>query len=112
MAARTVITALPAEEGHIAFDCQFYDETGETVTPDTVQWTLTDTNGRVITTQTGITPATTITILITGEQLALPDPLLIKRHCLVEWTFTSTLGAGIPDKNQIEFNIQELTAVT
>lgn len=113
MSTRTVITRKPAEEGHIAFDVQFYDEDDVTQEPDAATWTLTDLNGYEYYSTTISALATTVTILVQGAtQLAILDPLMLKRHLLVEWTFTSSLGAGIPDKHQIEFEIDNLTAVT
>jgi hypothetical protein len=107
MSTRTVITTAAAEEGHRAFDVQFKDELGTTVTPTQIDWYLTDVNRRLIDSATSVSPATTITIVLQGSQLELPDTRLKKRFLLVYWEFTSNLGAGIPEYHQIEFDIQD-----
>ena len=113
MSTRTVITGKVAEEGHKAFDVQFYDEDDVTVVPDSASWTLTDVNGYEYYSTTISALATPVTILVQGAtQLAVLDSMLLERHLLVEWTFTSSLGSGIPSKHQIEFEIDNLTAVT
>jgi len=110
MAARTVIAEKPAEGGHLGLSCTFYDELDATVVPRSIEWTLTDQNGSVIDSASSVSCATTITILLSGTDLALSNRLLKKRLLFLEWTFNSTLGTDIPDKHEVEFTIQNMVA--
>ena len=107
MAAQTTITNRPAEGGHIIIDAAFFDEDGTAVTPETITWTLYDSSGTIINARdrVSVTPAATVSILVSGLDLAVADSSDLKRFALIEWTFNSSLGTGIPDKNEVRFEI-------
>lgn len=114
-ATNTTITVRPAEEGHIIADVTFYDEDGAAVVPNAITWTLTDEDGNVINSRLDVpvaTPASSISILVSGDDLAVPDATDLVRKLLVEWTYDSSLGTDIPAKTQATFTIEALPGVS
>lgn len=113
MAARTTIRRKPAEQGHLGFVVAFEDEEEKPVVPDSITWTLMDRSGEPINDQkeVEVTPAVEITILLKGADLEVPEPGDLIRLLLVEWEYTSTLGEGIPDKHEVQFEIEPLIGV-
>lgn len=89
----------------------FADEDGAAATPTAVTWTLTDSAGNVINEREGevIAPDDVIDIVLSGEDLDFADGPT--RVLIVEATYTSTLGAGLPLKNQCKFDIENLLTV-
>jgi len=111
MAVRSVVATRPAERGHIGFALTFTDETGEYVIPDELGWKLTDEAGTVISSAPDVTPATSVTVVLSGVDLALTTASMPQRKLLVEWTFSSDLGDYIPAKHEIVFTIDDMAAV-
>jgi len=103
------------EESTAAFDFTFTDEDGDAVTPDTFKWSLTDAYAKnIINTRTNIaeTPASTITVLLTGDDFALTANANTDRLLTVEWTFISTLGNGLPMKEEYLFTVSNLKHIS
>lgn len=94
----------------------FVDDTGAATTPSAATWTLTDSAGEVVNSRTAvaISPlATTATIVLSGADLALLTTLQGNaRYFLVEYTYSSSLGVGLPAKDQVLFYIDDLAGVT
>lgn len=92
----------------------FVDETGAAATPTAATWTLTDRSGNVINGRSAvsITPASSITVLLSGNDLSLPAGDNGKRALLLEWTYTSTLGSNLPGKDVLYFTVQALDGVS
>jgi len=111
MAVKSTIASRPAERGHIGFSLAFTDERDTYVIPDTIAWTLTDDAGTVISSAPTVTPASSVTVLLSGADLAIATASMPHRRLLVEWTFSSDLGDYIPAKHEIVFTIDNLTAV-
>jgi hypothetical protein len=110
----TTITTMPPEKGTAKVTVSgFTDEAGSSVTPTTFTWTLTDLAGNVINSRTAVsvTPAASVSFLLTGNDLAISgsDP---RRALLIQCTYTSSLGVGLPLKAQALFSIEELIGVT
>jgi len=57
------------------------------------------------------TAATTINIVLSGNDLAMEDNDSGKRLVLVEATYTSSYGTGLPLKKEYPFTIDRLTGV-
>lgn len=112
MAVRSVVATKPAERGHVGFALTFTDETGEYVIPDSLSWTLSDDAGTVISSAPTVTPASSVTVVLSGADLALATASMPQRRLLVEWTFSSSLGDYIPAKHEIVFTIDDMTAVS
>jgi len=93
----------------------FTDENGEAVVPDTVTWTLTDTLGTVINSREDVseTPAGSIEIALTGDDLAVDGYSSPVRVFTVEATYTSsTFGADLPLTASARFTVEALAGVS
>ena len=106
------------EKSTYAIPFTFRDDAGVAVVPSAATWTLLKKVANADTIVRGpvtITPLTsTHTIVLTGTDLAIAmgegNPK--KRYILVEYTYTSSLGAGLFAKDQITFSIENLVGVT
>jgi len=102
------------EESTFVIAVSFLDENGNAVAPNNgLKWHLTDLFGNIVNSRedVAITPATTVTILLMGDDLALPnrsDPL---RVVTVEGTYNSSLGNDLPLKDEARFRIRNLVKV-
>lgn len=111
------LSITPKEEGTLLITVgPFTDDTGATVTPSAVTWTLTDVVGTVVNSRSAVSitpPASSVTILLSGDDLALSSTLRgVKRILLVRFVYTSTSGSGLVGYIEREFSIQPLVAVT
>ncbi len=101
------------EQGTIVVRAAFTDEDGDAVVPaSSVAWTLTDTSGNEIATGTE-SAAASVDIVLSGSNLALQtgESGTVERLILVETTYNSTLGNGLPLKKSGAFLIEDLAAV-
>lgn len=116
--ALTVLTTDIVEKSTAIITASFEDEDGIAVTPDTLTWTLTDVDGTVINSKEDeeLTPATSVDIVLSGDDLAFQSAesgkKRVTRKLLVEGAYTSDAGAGLPIKDEVQFTIRNLTAVT
>jgi hypothetical protein len=107
----TTLTPSAVESSCYIVTVAFTDEDDTPVTPSTVTWSLTDSDGAAVNNRTAVsaTPDTSIEIALTGNDL-VDDPggrgyLLFK----VTAAYTSaTFGAGIPLIGQVRIPVQEL----
>jgi hypothetical protein len=101
------------ERSTFAIPISFTDETGAAVTPNEATWTLTDVDGFIVDDRVDetITPAESVDIVLSGDDLALPANKTNERVVLVEWTFDSDLGTNLPAKQEVHFYIDGLTAI-
>lgn len=113
MTVSSNLTVMPAEKGTAKATVTFTDETGASVTPTAVTWTLTDTSGNVINSRLDVTatPGATVTFALSGNDLAVTGND-VRRVLLVEWTYNSTLGTGLPGKAQAFFSVEQLVGVS
>lgn len=113
--ARRKLTAEAVEGSTYAVTASFRDETGAAVAPDNgLAWTLTDVNGTVVNGREGvtITPASTVTIVLSGDDLAVPASAgEVTRLLAVEGTYESDLGSGLPIRDEVEFIVRGLDAL-
>lgn len=114
----TTITTLadqPIEEATYAVTFSaFVDETGASVTPQSAAWTLTDRAGNVINGRDAesITPGTSITVLLSGDDLSIAAGNDGRRALLLEWVYDSSLGNDLPGKDVLYFTVQALDGVS
>lgn len=110
----TIITVTPAEEGTALVTAgPFTDESGATVTPLTITWKLTDRAGTVINSRTAVsvTPASTVSFLLTGDDLSIAGTDA-RRVLTLAWTYNSTMGSGLTGREQAFFSIEQFVGVT
>lgn len=105
---------LANERSTYAVRVSFFDENGAALTPTAVTWTLSDAVGNIVNSRedVAISPASAITIVLSGADLAITDAYYeTTRKLLIEATYTSSLGAGLPFKDEITFSIADFTEV-
>lgn len=92
----TLLTTEAVEQSTFVIRASFTDEAGAAVAPNSgLSWTLTDVVGNVVNSRSAvaISPATTITIVLHGDDLAVADAYRDNRRLLtIEGTYTSSLG--------------------
>ena len=113
--ARIALTTEAVEQSTYVVPVTFRDENGISVAPTAATWTLTNeygvlVNGRL---DVAISPlAATVNIVLTGADLAMLGELdNRKRLLLVEATYSSSLGAGLNLREEIEFVVRALVGV-
>ena len=112
MATELAVSAV--EQSTYVVKIDFLDEDGVAVTPTAATWTLTDPAGNVVNSRTAVSissPASTVNVVLSGLDLALEGYSTSTRHFLVEATYNSTLGNGLPLKAEATFEIEDLVAV-
>ena len=93
------------------------DELGQSVTPKTGTWSLTDLDGTVINSRDEVvisSLAATMYVLLTGDDLALSvgfTGISEKRVFLFEGTYDSSYGANNPLKDQLIFPVLNLAKI-
>jgi len=115
MTTATTLTNNATEESTYIVSVAFLDEDSVSVTPDSdPTWSLYDANGDVVNDRNGvtITAASTINIVLSGDDLALVDGDSVERKLLVEAVYTSSLGAGLPLKVQASFEVDDLVGIS
>lgn len=110
----TTLTVHATEQSTYVINITFYDEDGELVVPSAAAWTLTDPAGNVVNSRTDVNIsglASSVDIVLKGDDLALEGYVGPKRHFTVEGTYNSTLGSGLPLKAVAIFEIDPLVVV-
>lgn len=111
------LTEHAAEQSTYVIDVSFFDEAGQpnTPNPNTITWTLTDANGRVVNGKDAVAfaSAPTIRIVLTGLDLAYGEPYVGgERRVLVKWKYDSTLGNNLNGTDEVRFVIDNFAAIT
>ena len=109
-----VLSTKPMEGGTAKFTVSFKDEDNAAVTPNWAEWSLTDEHGIVINRLSGtkITPAASVTIVLTGNDLEiLSEYDTGKRLLLVIGQYDSSIGNDLPFRKVAEFTIEESPAI-
>lgn len=103
----TTLSANPTNEGTYIITCAFKDSAGAAVTPNTLTWDLTDNEGNVINSRSGVSiavPSTSNAVVLTGADL--DNDQGNSRVFTIEGTYDSiTYGANLPLRGQAEFTI-------
>lgn len=103
------------EKSTLVVTVAFTDENGDAVTPTAATWTLTDGQGAVINSRSAVaisSLSTSVTIVLSGDDLAISDPDVLDRVLLVEATYNSSAGSGLPAKKEYSFNVNNLLGVS
>ena len=106
------------EESTYIVTMNFTDEDGDPVVPISATWTLTDENGAVVNSRTGVVLsglAAEMEVVLSGNDLAIASGFsgnAEMRVFTVEATYNSDLGSGLPLKDQLKFPVYNLAAVT
>lgn len=109
-----MLTAKAMEESTYVITASFTDEAGDAATPKTLTWTLTDPDGVVVNNREDVIVSPlgeSVTILLTGDDLALTGYLTRTRHLTLEGTYDGSLGSDLPFTGVIIFSIEPAVAV-
>jgi len=107
-------TVKPVEQSVCFITVTFTDEDAASVVPDSITWSLSDSNGRIINSRDAVsivTPAASIDIVLSGADLAI-DSLDLDRHLTIEAIYDSALQANVPSKDELKFTLANLIGVT
>lgn len=103
------------EKGTFIVTAAFTDDDGAAVTPNNLTWHLTDKEETIINSRSSVViavPATSVDIVLSGDDLALDVGAGIERILTITGDYDSGAGSGLPLNDQAEFIIQPLVAVT
>lgn len=108
----TKLTVDANEESTYVISAAFADEDGDSVVPSSITWTLTDASGNVINERedVSVTPAATVNIVLSGDDLVIGTNGG-SRRVTIRATYNSSLGTGLPLKDECLFNISDLLNV-
>ena len=110
----TVLSDKAVEKSTYVVTVAFADEDGNAVTPDSISWTLSDTDGNVVNSRSDVSitvPAASNDIVLSGDDLAIPRPSMLRRRMTIEAVYDSDAGSDLPFKGEIEFEVTPLTNV-
>ena len=105
------------KEGTAKISASFTDETGAAATPGSITWTLTDADGTIINSRKDesiAVPASSIDVGLAGDDLAYQtgeNGEFVERKFLLEWIYSSSLGADLPGKDELKFNVYNAVGV-
>lgn len=102
------------EEGTYIITAAFTDEQSVAMIPTTITWSLMDLDGNIVNSRNKVsaTAATSYDIVLSGNDLSIPVGDSGNRRLLVEATYTSSAGTGLPLKKEYAFQIEKLVGVT
>lgn len=109
------LTLDAVEESTYVLNVAFYDEDDNTVTPNSVNWTLTDVAGTVINSRTEVvlTPAIAVDIVLTGDDLALGATRgEVQRIVTIQAVYDSDAGNDLNLKESAILKIKDLTYIS
>ena len=89
------------------------DEQGSAVVPNEAFWSLMKLDGEIVNGRDRIplTPSFEMTVLMTGDDLAVEDGETRKRTLLIEGTYDSDMGNDLPIRDSARFRIKDLKGV-
>ncbi len=88
----TYIKTRVTKESSAVFTASFTDEDGAAVVPNAgLVWSLTDANGTIVNSREDVTltPASSVVIKLTGDDLAIADDDLRERRLVIAGTYAS-----------------------
>ena len=97
------------EESTYIIVCAFFDENGAPVVPaSNVEWTLIAGDGNTVIGTGSESAGAEVSVVLSGEQLAISRGAKESRFFLVETSYNSNLGANLPLKEEASFIIENL----
>lgn len=110
----TTLAVAAVEKSTFVVTAAFTDHTGAPVTPTAMAWTLTNGAGAVVNSRSAVAIAplaSSVSIVLSGADLALPDAGDPVRRLTLQGTYNSTLGNDLPFKDEVTFTIVGLEGV-
>lgn len=106
--------AVVLERSTLALVASFRDEADELITPTAIAWSLTDGDGNVLNGRDELAvtpPANTITIVLSGDDLAMATGDDGRRQVVIRATYDGDLGDGLPITGLIEFTVRNVPGI-
>lgn len=105
--------SLVLERSTVALVTSFRDEDDELVTPTAISWSLTDGDGNVVNARAAVdvAPAETVTVVLSGDDLALTQGDDGRRQVVVRATYDGALGDDLPIVGVLEFTVRNVPGV-
>lgn len=105
--------SLVLERSTVALVTSFRDEAGELVTPTEIKWSLTDGDGNVVNSRQAVdvAPASSVTVVLSGDDLALAQGDDGRRQVVVRATYDGALGDDLPIVGVLEFTVRNVPGV-
>jgi len=111
----TTLSTKAVEQSTFVVSATFTDENGDSVVPNTLQWSLVDRKGNVVNDRKDVSvssPSSTEDIVLSSADLKIDkDREQVSRWVVFEGTYDSTLGSDLPLKDQVEFTVVNLKKV-
>lgn len=96
-------------------DIEFKDHDDNLVTPVTATWTLSDVDGVIVNSRENVTIsslATSVSLVLSGDDLAVSDALGVDRIFTLKATYNSSLGNGLTLNEEEPFTVKNLVNVS
>jgi hypothetical protein len=106
------LSTVAVEESVYGIRVSFFDSAGLAATPKTLAWSLTDSGGAVVNDRKAVvisTPASTVTIVLKGDDLQMLGSAQNKeaRLVIVEGTYDdAVLGMDCPIREEVSFLLE------
>lgn len=105
------------EKSTLVINLRFTDEDDQAITPTAAYWTLTDLDGTVINSRSGVTIsslATNVNVVLQGDDLQLTGSGTDAeyREFSINATYNSSYGSGLPLRDKLKFPIKNIEAVS
>lgn len=110
----STLTTRAKENSTYVITVTFTDEDGDAVVPTSITWSLTDKSGNVINDREDVAvavPASSVDVVLSGADLAVGTATAVQRYFLVEATYNSDLGTGLPLNDECIFLLDGLVEV-
>ena len=111
----TLLTTIAKEKSTYMITIACTDEDGAAVAPATLTWSLSKSDGTAINSKTDVaisSPTSSETVVLSGDDLQIYASDDYIRVFVVEGTYNSDLGSGLPLKGSAKFQIEDIAAVT
>ena len=114
----TIITTQTNEKSTLIFTVTFTDEAGGAVIPDSITWTLSDSDGTIINSREDVaigSPASSVDIVLSGDDLAIlsgETSATVSRRFTVKAVVDTDAGSNLPIKKEAIFPLENLLNVT
>jgi hypothetical protein len=107
------IMTIVLERSTVALVASFRDENDDLVTPTAIEWDLTDGDGNIINNRDGqsVAVANTITIVLSGDDLALTNGDDGKRQAVIRGVYDGDLGSDLPIVGVLEFTVRNIPGI-
>ena len=106
-----VLTTKAVDKSTYKVTATYLDATGAAVTPNAMVWKLTNLKGVTVNSRSGttVTPGTTNTVLLTGDDIDASDG----QGRIMTWVgdYDGDGDTGLPLKSAVQFEIEDLTDV-